>query len=210
MNLDIEGTKHEKVVIIVLSYVMGFTAGFICYGIGMRHTEAPVQPAVQMVAEVPDEPVEELGAVSEPIEDNEVVREMPTINPGDVTATYENGRLEAQVGTDTYLLSMKSSNLKGAALEAFENQGIHTDIPAYAVSLDGKYVYFCEQSTAEATCKSFVFDVTKNLISYVTLDGEKLVTSDTVAKAATWDENGLTIGGNSSADPKNPAALLNR
>ena len=224
MNLDIEGTKHEKVVIIVLSYVMGFTAGFICFGIGTNRMHAPT-PIVESraVAEEaqPETPADTVAAVSDvspvteiPPADTSVesaIDSEPTAAAaGDVSVAYTDGKLEVHVGAATYLLSMKSTNLNGAAIDAFKNQGVHADIPAYSVSPDGKFVYFCEQPGIEDSCNNLVFDVAKNLISYVTLDGKKLTSTAAVAKATTWAENGLTIDGATSADPLSPAALLHR
>jgi hypothetical protein len=91
---------------------------------------------------------------------------------------------------------------------AFENQGLHVDIPAYIASPDNKFVYFCEQPAKTDSCNSFVFDVEKNVIEYVSVDGKKLTTTGAVAKTASWSEKGLTIDGKTSAEATAPAALL--
>ena len=212
MNLDIEGTKHEKVVIIVLSYVIGFTAGFICFGVAAAiHHERATDVAV-------------VAPIALPTNDGfaEAVKQAPTALPATTTAngtavtdqirglavTYEDGKLQAKVGENMYLLSMRSSGLDSAVQSAFKNQGIHTDIPAYITSPDNKYVYFCEQQAAADSCNSFIFDVEKNVIEYVTVDGKKLSTTGAVAKSATWTEKGLSIDGKVSAEVTAPAVLL--
>jgi uncharacterized protein YbcV (DUF1398 family) len=209
MNLDIEGTKHEKVVIIVLSYVIGFTAGFICFGVAQSMRVLPTDDAapISLVAteETPIEPVEitEADIVAETSNEEALAAESNVF-----TVTYTDDKLQVTAGDNTYLLSMKSSGLDSSVQSAFKNQGLHTDIPAYSVSPDNKFVYFCEQQSTADSCNSFIFDVVKNTIVYVTVDGTKLVTTGVVAKTATWSEKGLTIEGKTSAEATAPAVLL--
>ena len=211
MNLDIEGTKHEKVVIIVLAYVIGFTAGFICFGVAqsMRHTRTDngMMPVVAEAA-----PIAPVVADT----NNETPTPESVIKPASPAApkavalavTYAGGKLQATVGDAVYLLSMKSSGLDSAVQSAFKNQGLHANIPYFAASPDNKYVYFCEQQAAADSCNSFIFDVGKNVIEYVTIDGKKFTSTASAAKTATWSEKGLSIDGKTSADASAPAALL--
>ena len=212
MNLDIEGTKHEKVVIIVLSYVIGFTAGFICFGVaesmrGEQGSDTMIAPV--MATEVA--PAETPETVAAEVVEEAVADTIPTATIVDATSfavTYTDGKLQVTNGDNVYLLSMKSSGLDSSAQSAFKNQGLHTDIPFYQASPDNKFVYFCEQQSATDSCNSFIFDVTKNTIEYVTVDGTKLTTTAAAAKTTTWSEKGLTIDGKTSADATAPAALL--
>lgn len=209
MNLDIEGTKHEKVVIVVLSYVIGFTAGFICFGVaqsirgerGNDELAAPVIAAEVAPVETPEPVATEMSEAEE----------IPTAAPAEAaafTVTYTEGKLQVTSGDNVYLLSMKSSGLDSSVQNAFKNQGLHTDIPMYQASPDNKFVYFCEQQATTDSCNSFIFDVTKNTIEYVTLNGTKLTTIAAVAKTAAWSEKGLSIDGKTSAEATTPAALL--
>ncbi len=208
MNLDIEGTKHEKVVIIVLAYVMGFTAGFICFGITSKFNAAVAPaPVVAVAAPIVDESPTPTEA-TEPATPEATVAATPVTNdPGVTTVTYTDGKLQAHVGAETYLLSMKLAALDSTEKTEFQNQGTHTDIPSYSVSPDGNWIYFCEQQTAEDNCNSFMYDVTKKVIKYVSADGKKLTTTAEVAKAATWSGKGITIDGKTSKDVADPAVL---
>ena len=215
MNLDIAGTKHEKVVIIVLAYVMGFTAGFICFGLTMHQT-APSLPETVTVApevttsleaDVDEDSVGGLGISDEytqyPNQAASVTQAIPEIA---TNVTYENGRLEVQANGETRLLSVLSEDATTEGSQV--TQGSHTAVPNYAVSPNGKYVYFCEQNSTADSCNSFIYDVTANIIRYVSFEGVKLVTSIDEAASATWSPAGLTIGTKSSADPTNPAILI--
>ena len=212
MNLDIEGTKHEKVVIIVLAYVMGFTAGFICFGISTNRsavggTDSPA--AVQALFAPEQISADTLISTPEPTETTAEIATNPEAAHGPATVTYTDGKLQAQVGDNSYLLSMRTSGLDSAAQSAFKNQGAHQDIPAYTVSPNGKFIHFCEQQSADDSCMNFIFDVEKNVINYVSIDGKKVTTTGSIAKAATWSENGLTLDNKTSADAAAPALLLN-
>ena len=212
MNLDIEGTKHEKVVIIVLAYVMGFTAGFICFGVGGPKFIHPTDTMVPAVAttmtptEVP--PTEEAMQTQEPVANEEIAVVSPVnATSNETAASYSDGKLQVAVGTNTFLLSMKVDDLGTVDTSDFKNQGSHVAIPAYLVSPDNKFVYFCEQKTAEDTCNSFIFNVQANAIEYVSVDGKKLTTNAATAKAATWTTAGLSIDGKTSVEAGNPAVL---
>jgi|GEM_PF-2346616 len=212
MNLDIEGTKHEKVVLVVLSYVIGFTAGFICFGVAQsfRHDNREEglvsQVAFEVVPAVPVNPTPNPSADQSNLATNGTV--VDAVTDSSTGVTYTDGKLQVHKNGDTYLLSMKSSHLSASVQSSFKNQGMHLDVPVYSLSPDNKYVYFCEQQTTEDSCNSFVFDIEKNVIEYVTVDGKKFSSPAAVAKTATWSEKGLTIEGKSSADATAPAALL--
>jgi hypothetical protein len=211
MNLDIEGTKHEKVVIIVLAYVMGFTAGFICFGISAKFNNAvaPV-PLVSVAAPQAVEPTESTPTAdaTEPATVEETVAASPAANNlGVASVTYTEGKLQAGIGANTYLLSMKTDSLDSTEKAEFKKQGTHTDIPAYSVSPDNNWIFFCEQQTTDDSCNAFMFDVANNVIKYVSADGKKLSVTAAVAKAATWSDKGFTLDGKTSTDATNPSVL---
>ena len=212
MNLDIEGTKHEKVVLVVLSYVIGFTAGFICFGVtqSLRNENREARVAEPVAFEVT--PPSPSSVVTDPVADQADLATNSaapaTLLDSKTEAIYTDGKLQVHANGNTYLLSMKSSHLSASVQSSFKNQGMHTDIPTYSVSPDNKFVYFCEQQTTEDSCNSFVFDIEKNVIEYVTVDGKKFSSSAAVAKTSTWTEKGLSIDGKTSADATAPAALL--
>jgi hypothetical protein len=210
MNLDIEGTKHEKVVIIVLAYVMGFTAGFICFGVSATHKPQNAAAAPIVVSEAA--PAIKNTSYEADVTDIDPISETAatvaaTGSLGATTVTYTDGKLQAYVGDSTYLLSVKSDMIDASEKSEFKNQGTHAAIPAYKVSPDSNFVYFCEQQTADDACTSFVFDVANNIIKYVSSGAKKVVTTAAVAKGATWSESGLTIDGKTSIDATNPVEL---
>lgn len=215
MNLDIAGTKHEKVVIIVLAYVMGFTAGFICFGVTMPHTTQSLPENVAVASEVTtsleadlnEDSIGGLGISDEYTQySNQAASVTQAIPEISTNVTYENGRLEVQANGETRLLSVLRVDTTTEGVQV--NQGFHTAVPNYAVSQGGAYVYFCEQIDSSDTCSSFIYDVAANVIRYVSFEGVKLVTTVPEAAAATWTSAGLSIGTKSSADPTNPAILI--
>lgn len=201
MTLNMEGTKHEKAVLVILSYVVGFTAGFIVFGITQSTNlqSQVVYPAVTMVDETATagtlEPVEMTG--EETIEAPDMTNEV----------SYKDGRLMANVNGASVLLSAQLATVDPETAKTFATQGVHEALPNYMASEDGNYIYYCEQHDTKDSCINFIYDVTNQIIHYVTIDGVKLTTTAAVAKSATWSSAGLTIEGATSIAPDMPWKL---
>ena len=204
MNLNIEGTKHEKAVLVILSYVVGFTAGFITFGVTSsngfaKHNTVMSGPPVMNETVVP--PMES------PTEVNEVMEEMPVETTSTDQVMYQNGRLMANVNGASVLLSAQLATVDRESAKTFASQGVHEAIPNYVASDNGVYIYYCEQHSQADSCANFVYDVNAGVIHYVTLDGVKLVTTGAVADTATWNNSSLMIDGASSISAETPWKL---
>ncbi len=206
--MNIEGTKHEKAVLVVMAYIIGFTSGFIAFGIsgGMSAKE------YKMDSNMPTMEFPPMGEYTPPTENPPMDTTIPadaddiTMPAGEVVS-YEDGKLYAMVGDERFVLSISNSIMPRENVEGFSTQGIHENLPAYVASADSNYVYFCEQQGSTPECTHFVFDVTSNIIQFVSVDGEKLVTDNSVATEATWGTTGLTVAGYTSIDPTMPWKL---
>jgi hypothetical protein len=200
MNLNIEGTKHEKAVLVILSYVAGFTAGFIVFGV----TQSPAlqSATVYPVAEVAVAP--EMLPEATPVED---MMETPEATDMTEQVMYKDGRLMANVNGASVLLSAQIKTVDEETAKAFANQGVHEVIPQYLASDDGNFIYYCEQHAGEDTCINFVYNVTDQVIQYVTVDGVKLRSTPAEAEQAMWQGSTLTVGTASSMSPDAPWKL---
>ncbi len=194
--MNMEGTKHEKAILVALAYIVGFTSGFIAFG--MSQPDAHIVEEVALMNTIPvsnadthpNLPADTLATVDTPQQDDteSVVTEKGT------RVYYQNDRLYVSVDGAVNLLSVAKNSLSSAVAAAFSTQGTHISIPKYLASPDGKYVFFCEQQQETDSCIGFVYDVTGTVIQYVAHDGKKVAITADVAKSAAWSENTLSFG----------------
>ncbi len=205
-----EGTKHEKAVLVILSYIVGFTAGFITFGLTMgassdsfNHTDSV--PAV----EAPLDTQEEAAAYDyEQVNQAEEVSALDSdISPAE-NVFYKDGRLMSNSNGASVLLSAQLATVDTETAKVFAKQGVHELIPNYIASDTGEFIYYCEQHTTTDSCTNFVYSVNDQLIQYVTVDGVKLISTAAVAMTAKWDHRGLTIGKATSANVDSPWKLV--
>ncbi|MFM2423796.1 MAG: hypothetical protein RLZZ70_183 [Candidatus Parcubacteria bacterium] len=207
--MNLEGTKHEKAVLVVITYIIGFTSGFIAFGVGnsfadKQHSMDAYVPVTQLP------PADEYTPPTSnpPAMDDEPMIDAATTTTTDIVS-YVDGKLYAQVGEEQFVLSISNSVMTGDNVEGFSTQGIHEELPAYAASADNAFIYFCEQQSSDESCTHFVFDTKANVIQFVNVDGEKLVTPNDVAKSAAWSPAGLQIGEYTSATADTPWLMTN-
>jgi hypothetical protein len=218
--MNMEGTKHEKAVLVVLAYIIGFTSGLIAFGLSQR-ASAPVEEMVSIDMSAPLPTPAEVDGYTPPTENPPDYVETETVFPteespvsqseeGDVVfadgevVMYQDGKLYANVSGERYVLSLRSDVMPNTNVEGFSTQGIHVALPKYLASPDGQYVYFCEQHTEVDGCTNFVFDIASNTIQFVNNGGEKLITPASIAENAVWSDSGLTIGTYSSISAATP------
>lgn len=216
MHFNMEGTKHEKVVLVVLSYIIGFTAGFICFYFAAavpENEEVAIVPAIPMSNQSISAAIAEMTSVQ-----NEA--ETPEATDGEVIATYQDGNLKVNVGETSLLLSMKMNTLTAAEADAFADQGINTDIPAYSVSPDKKFVYYCEQKSTTDLCTPYLFNASTTKIYQLTVlatnqtdpesapEPEKMLLTAAEAKAVVWKEGKLSTENAVSISTEEPWNLL--
>jgi hypothetical protein len=199
MHLNLEGTKHEKAVLVILSYVVGFTAGFIVFGV----TQTVTQPIIQTVVVPPAE------SSVEAVPAEEVVTAAPEVFADQTTPVlYQDGRLMANVSGASVLLSAQLATVDAETAKVFANQGVHEAIPNYQPSEDGNYIYYCEQHSSADVCINFIYSVTDQVIQYVTLDGVKIESTSAEAKTAIWNGEILELGSARSISPETPWKLV--
>lgn len=195
--MNLEGTKHEKAVLVVLAYIIGLTSGFIGFGISNHLTTETMEVAV-----APEFTPEGYTGPDTPPPSDETMT-----TPEEEVARYEDGKLYAYVHGDRYVLSLSNEVMPVENVEGFATQGIHKNIPNYSASPDGQFVYFCEQQTDADECINFIFDTNENVIQPVQFGGKKFITSISDALTAAWNGDTITIGQYSSAAAATPWML---
>lgn len=197
--INIEGTKHEKVVLIILAYIIGFTSGLIAFGMAASDYEVPYDDSVSTNV-FTDPSAEDFSALARIVPPT-----IQTMNTGSTSVTYEDGRLYATVNTEKILLSISRGVAGDQPQNDFTEQGIHVAVPTYSISADGRFIYFCEQQSDEPTCASFVYDTLRSIIHFVSAADQKLQTTNDIALTASWTlDNTLQVGDYSSLATDTP------
>lgn len=177
-----EGTRNERVGILIASYVIGFITAYIAFGV------IQLEDSVEFVYV----PVHSTAAVIE-----------SQVAPVVAETTLEEtdlGLLLFKDGTETYLSARVSED--GTA------DGHYVALAEYSLSLDESYVYFCEVGDVESeSCVPFVYSIEEDLVYPVTIDGDR-VAFKAEGHAAIWTKEGqLLVDSYLSKDPVQPWSL---
>ncbi len=184
-----EGTRNEKIIIVISAYIIGFTTSFIAFGLETpNQTEVPQSQEQHVHAQV-----EKFDASLETISSIE---------------TNDDGLF---IVTDGYsrLLSAKRGSLGASLIASVPTPGFHTKIIAASLSKDLKFVYFCEQQIPDTQkCSPYVYSLLDDSSHVVKLNGavfEQAIEGHT----AVWtDNNLLVLNENLTSNPQKPWEFL--
>jgi len=200
-----EGTKHEKVVLVILAYLIGFTTALIAYGIRPIPDYSSPETKLEL-----NDVIENTAFV-----DKQNIQQSSTTEATDPSTNefvnYHDGRLSVHNDQGDFLLSINKDLIDTEQLIEFKNYGIHysNNAPFFLVSADKKYIYFCEQHGEEDNCSNFIFDVKSSIVQFVNNEKQKIVTSRAVAEKAYWREDGtLKVGDFSSVSADTPWKVI--
>ena len=203
--MNIEGTPHEKWLLVTFAYIIGFTTSLIMSNFAFTgSTPAPsvsVQPGAQMAAapaaEVPSE-------AAQPDPESSAAGTAG----GDGTLVYENQGLYFY-GDDEFptLLSKDIEAINGTyddMPELADKQGFHTAVPGFEYFANMDAVYYCEQHD-EDVCVPMYYDVSESVLHLVRdADGPVMLDSALANQVDLNDQTGLSIAGYASVNPSEP------
>jgi hypothetical protein len=198
-----EGTRHERVAIVLASYVIGFTTAFILYA---NITNNNLIPDFSNVGASDTSTASVINAIPEVAEpENKLPIEV--VEPFSVS--YAEGRLEVINGEATNLLSF-NPEVSGIDVDtASLTQSFHFGEIVYKVSPDNSFVFFCEQQDITAsTCLGYVYDTVTGIIYPVVKNGAPVLVSDASLATVEFGKKGLVIGMNYSANISAPWVLI--
>jgi hypothetical protein len=183
------GTRHEKIVIVLAAYVIGFTTAFIAFGVNEVHEGDATAKRMVAVAQTP---------ANETVDYKKVHHNISEIG------TDEFG-LYVNVGGYKRTISAAASLLGASVIQGAMGPGYAVEHLKPAISTDGWFAFYCEKATEDAdACSPFVYSLFDDTIHKVTLNGvqEPVRISDfTVAWSS---DNYLLINGYSSVDNVTP------
>lgn len=159
-----EGTRNERVAILLIAYIIGFITAYIAFGV------IQLEDSVKF----PNQTASVISAQRQVVDTTNVF-----------VAIDKEGLILIKNGERT-LLSITD---EGALL----SDGLHVSIVEYALSPDKSQVYFCELPSDDSkSCRPYIYSIADEIVYPVTIKGERAVfeaESHTVA----WSEEGELI-----------------
>ncbi len=165
-----EGTRNERVVILVLSYIIGFVTAYIAFGL------TPLTDSWS-IASIP---TTNTAAVM-----NSAPKKVDT-RP--LVATTKQGLVLIKNNQEIYL----SSHVE-AGDDTFLDEGYHVKLADYELSPDGEFVYFCEVPAVDAdSCRPYLYSIAEDITYPVKIDGERVAFSADGGDVY-WGSNGILV-----------------
>lgn len=180
-----EGSRNEKIVIVLSAYVIGFTTAFIAFGINNSYTPS-----------VPEEDFSR--SYVQPLS----VKVAPQV----ISSIEENDEgFFAVIGGYKRMLSAKRSTLGANVIASNATSGFYTAIIANTLSKDAQFVYFCEQQKTDAKdCAAYVYSLADDSLHRVKVNGKSY---DPIIEGHTalWnDDTTLVLNGITSTEAIKP------
>ncbi len=172
-----EGSRHERVALVVATYVIGFVTAFIAFGVTQLEDSVTFVyvPQAAQTAAIADAMPAATASVDSPV---------VSLRPEGL-----------------YLVRGAEEGLISAVTAEGGDDGLAVAITQYELSPDGSFVYFCEQSVASIdACVPFIYSLSNDVVIPVTQAGER-VAFLTSAQELVWNEAGLVSVGGEVVDP---------
>lgn len=184
-----EGTRHEKTAIMLAAYVIGFTTAFIAFGINRLSDPANMQIETTQSTSLY---TEEKGADANAEEITNIGFNKDGLFA--ITSGYE--RL---LSADKSVLGANISN------SVQDTPGFYYSIVDAEASRNGKFVYFCEQISADAdNCDPYVYSLQDDSVHPIKLDGEAYKALIAEHESAWSESNHLVLNKMTSVDNITP------
>ena len=171
--LELEGSRHERVYLVLASYIIGFTTAFIGFGVNQLNGQKTDMGGVQSASVIQTQ--------------------MQTHAKNDVALKETSqGLILAQNGNET-LLTARRDAVSNAEVG---KDGIYASLAAAELSPDKNYAYFCEVPVPNATdCKPFVYSLDHKLVIPLKSNGQRIAFPANDQRI-TWSIHGIaTIDG---------------
>lgn len=172
--------RNESVSILVLSYIIGFTTAYIGFGTNQHDDFVAYdnQPAAVVASQT-------------------ISQEEPESTIEDVY--FDEVGMFAEVGDESIIIS-------GVLSEDMEaGPGFHVDVPVYKISPSGKFVYYCEQESAEdKDCNEYVYSLDSHTLHPVKLNNVRQTSSLEESSFVWLADDSAYYGGFSSVSNTEP------
>ena len=175
------GTRHEKIALVIASYVIGFITAYIAFGVNQLISAqlAVVIPTNTYVPTLAKKATEKAP------------EKITTLIMGD-------DGLSAVTQERALLLSANKRVLGSSVIGS--TAGFHTSVIGAEADPNGLFVYFCEQSLdTDEDCVPYVFSLEEEKVHRVKINTEKSTLS-LATHQASWTEEGLLLIGAATSE----------
>ena len=159
-----EGTRNERVAILLIAYIIGFITAYIAFGV------IQLEDSVKF-------PNQTASVIS---------TQRQVVDTTNVFVALDKEGLVLIKNDERTLLSITD---EGALL----SDGVHTSIVEYALSPDKSQVYFCELPSDDSkSCRPYIYSIVDEVVYPVTIKGER-VAFEAKNHTVAWSEEGELI-----------------
>ncbi len=163
--------KHERITIVILSYVIGFSTAFIAFNF--------VNPGYINQSE--GQPL----AVAAPKANSLKIEKTETINASTLFEEKADG-LYALIDGSSRILSAQAISATDAA------EGFHFKVLSTSASPDGKFIHYCAQALeTDEVCKHYIYDLVNDATYRVEMPTGEQLTSEVTNVYAEWLPDGI-------------------
>jgi hypothetical protein len=161
-----EGTRHERVVVLIAAYIIGFITAYIAFGVVK---------------------VQDIDYVALTNQNASIIASQSKEKSSDIFVGLDNEGLVLIKNNKRILLSLKNNG------EVAPAEGVHASIVTYSASPDNSKIYFCEQPTVDSdSCRPYIYSVDDGIVYPVTVKGER-VAFPVEGHAVSWNEGGELV-----------------
>ena len=167
-----EGSRNEKVLIIICSYVIGFTTAYIAFGIISFDTDNLTQTATVY-------PTHEV-----------ITRTNANNDTNNVSVVRDSNGLFVKVGGEVReIVSVADSE----STQSVDAVALPYAVSYYQNSPNGSFVYYCIQESSLPVCIPYIYEIATESSYALTIDGEAVSFSTDVARL-NWDIGNILLG----------------
>ncbi len=188
-----DGSRNERAGLVVMSYVAGFTAAFIAFGISYQHwNNVNISTTYKNISQTAS--LLPTDSQINPVSSEEV-------SGYKIDKTGLHYVTEAK---DSTLLSLFAPNFTDTDNDVAVVQGIHDEIRVVGMSQSKRFLHFCEYRANWNECRPFMYDTRENVLrSITTTSPNRSINSE----ALKWDNNLLFDGQLRSVNDSQPWIL---
>ncbi len=188
-----ENSRHERAMVVMTSYVIGFTSAFIAFGINhVTQTDMIVVDTSSVTGSS--------EVVSMQPRKGESYSASIRIEPAGLVVVSEAGK--------RLLSARKNSPYVASAISADPQPGFAVKIIEAELSRDSRFVYFCEQLEDEAqSCVAYVYSIADDVLHPLKVRGSEYG-PQILTHTSAWSQDGnLMVDGFLSTSPETPWEL---
>jgi len=173
--------KHERITLVVLAYVIGFSTAYIAFNFvnpGHEHK------SVGQYAHLHDSQGRHIN---------------PNTKLNNRTVEQQKKQVSIEKNIDGFfaLIEGRSRILSAQAISATDAvEGFHFEVHNSAVSPNGNFIHYCAQlKESDTTCKHYIYEIASDVVYRVKIPNGNHLESNIRESMVTWTVDDLLVAG---------------